>query len=66
MRELTCTGKERCQVCGCADYREAHFTAGRLVCLACWREIERHRGQVTAGARIVQPGACSAARRGMP
>jgi hypothetical protein len=43
MPELTCTGKECCHVCGSADYREAHFTAGRLLCLRCWREIETTR-----------------------
>ena len=44
MSERDCNGKEACAVCGSLEWAEAHFTAGRLVCLACWREIERHKG----------------------
>jgi hypothetical protein len=28
-------GKERCNACG-ADWQQAHFIAGRLLCERCW------------------------------
>ena len=43
MSERCCGQREACRVCGSCEWAEAHFTNGALVCLACWREIERHK-----------------------
>jgi recombinational DNA repair protein (RecF pathway) len=45
MSERDCAGKEACAVCGSVEWAAAHFTAGRLICRACWREIEASKGK---------------------
>ena len=35
MSEATCQ-REPCAFCGAADWTEAHFTLGRIVCAECW------------------------------
>ena len=58
MPEVNHNGKDACAVCGSLEWSEAHFTAGRLVCLACWREIERHKGEARPrqeSLALVQP-----------
>jgi hypothetical protein len=43
MSERCCGQREVCNVCGSSEWVEAHFTGGVVVCLACWREIERSK-----------------------
>ena len=45
MSERCCGQREACRVCGSSEWVEAHFTGGAIVCLACWRAIERHKGK---------------------
>jgi len=47
MSNSTCLGKEPCSACGSIQWSEAHWT-GRLICLPCWREIERGKAKVPA------------------
>jgi hypothetical protein len=32
----TGTPREPCNACGCTDWVEGHFAAGRLLCEVCW------------------------------
>jgi transcription initiation factor TFIIIB Brf1 subunit/transcription initiation factor TFIIB len=41
MCEQGCGQREACRVCGSSEWLEGHFVNGAIVCLACWREIER-------------------------
>ena len=40
-----CCGREACSCCGSDSWTEAHFRHGHVICLGCWREIERHKAK---------------------
>lgn len=44
MPERCCGQREACSVCGSDQWRDGHFTGGRLICAACWREIASQKG----------------------
>jgi hypothetical protein len=39
-----CCGRDHCDCCGSTSFTSATFKGGRLICAACWREIERSKG----------------------
>jgi hypothetical protein len=57
--------REPCAVCGSRAWCEAHFSAGKLLCLPCWRARARTQTppapQTLAGVALAQP---EGARRG--
>ena len=36
IRTTTTSMKEPCNACGCGDWQQARFIAGRLLCETCW------------------------------
>jgi len=45
---MICCEREACSCCGSDTWAEAHFVAGVLVCVSCWREICRAPSTPTA------------------
>lgn len=43
---LFCTPREPCSRCGCATWREAHWSDGRLICTACWQSRQPVQGEL--------------------